>query len=74
MGKTHKYKYNWTHLRRENENASVPPLFLYLMRKNLYSVVMTQPKLGKILSALGLNKARTVLFMGCPYTPKPINV
>ncbi|GAY56837.1 hypothetical protein CUMW_174950 [Citrus unshiu] len=38
---------------------------------------MTQPRSGKILSALGLNKARTDLFLGRPYTPKcvlPIKV
>ncbi|KAH9707327.1 Integrase catalytic domain-containing protein [Citrus sinensis] len=34
--------------------------------------VMTQPRPGKILSALGLNKARTDLFLGRPYTPKRV--
>ncbi|GAY47065.1 hypothetical protein CUMW_101740 [Citrus unshiu] len=33
---------------------------------------MTQPRPGKILSALGLNKARTDLFLGRPYTPKRV--
>ena len=33
---------------------------------------MTQPRYLKILSALGLNKARAVLFLGHPYTPKRI--
>ena len=33
---------------------------------------MTQPKLDKILSALGLNKACTVLFLGRPYTKKHV--
>ncbi|KAK9182645.1 hypothetical protein WN944_025791 [Citrus x changshan-huyou] len=34
--------------------------------------VMTQPRPGKILSALGLNKARTDLFLGHLYTPKRV--
>ena len=34
--------------------------------------VMTQPRHGKILSALGLNKAPTDLCLGCPYTPKRV--
>lgn len=36
---------------------------------------MTQHKPDKILFALGLNKAGTVLFMDLPYTPplSPIN-
>ena len=33
---------------------------------------MTQPRPDKILFALGLNKARTDLFLGCPYTPKRV--
>ena len=41
------------------------------------SSVMTQPRPSKIFSALGLNKTRTILFLGRPYTPKcvlPIKV
>ena len=37
-----------------------------------YHNVMTQLRPSKILSTLGLNKARTILFLGHPYTPKPI--
>ena len=37
-----------------------------------YHNVMTQPKPGNILSALGLNKARTDLFLGRLYTPKRV--
>ena len=33
---------------------------------------MTQPKFGKILSALHLNKNRTILFLGRPYTRKRV--
>ena len=40
--------------------------------KEKTEVVMTQPRPGKILSALGLNKARTDLFLGRPYTPKRV--
>ena len=37
-----------------------------------YHNVMTQPSFSKILSALGLNNGRTVLFMGRPYTSKRV--
>ena len=33
---------------------------------------MTQPKPNKILSALGFNKTRTVLFLGYQYTTKRV--
>ena len=39
-----------------------------------YHNVMTQLRPGKILSALGLNKARTDLLLGRPYTPKRWNM
>ena len=38
----------------------------------LYHNFMTQPRLGKILSAIGLNKDRTNLFLRCPYTLKRV--
>ena len=41
-------------------------------RATLIPSVMTQPRLGKILSALRLNKTHTVLFLGHPYTSKRV--
>lgn len=35
-------------------------------------IVMTQPKLGKTLSALSFNKACMVLFIECSYTLKRV--
>ena len=49
--------------------------FCYLMRnyqQYSFAFVMIQSKSDKILSALDLNKARTILFLGRPYTPKRI--
>ena len=47
-----------------------PPLFKMTRGAALISSVMTQPRPAKILSALGLNKTRTVLFLECSYTLK----
>ena len=46
-------------------------------RAALIPSVITQPKPGKIVSALDLNKVYTILFLRCTYTPKyalPIKV
>lgn len=49
-----------------------PPLFKMIHEAALKPSVMVQPQPGKILFAFGLNKARTILFMRCPYTPKRV--
>ena len=50
----------------------VLPLLKRICGAALISSVMTQPRLGKILSALSLNKAHIVLFLGHPYTSKHV--
>ena len=49
-----------------------PPSIKRTRRATLIPSVMTQPKLGKILLALGLNKDRVVLFLRCLYTSKRV--
>ena len=48
------------------------PSFKRTCRAVLTPFVMTQPRPDKILSAFGLNKTRTILFIGLSYTSKCI--
>ena len=47
-----------------------PPSLKRTRGATLISFVMTELRSGKILSALGLSKVCTILFMGRPYTSK----